>query len=776
MKKQNQSIPQSLVAELNDGNAFLFMGTGISAETGIPYDMELGKKLKKIHDVGLDKITKLPQLNQVIEAQTGRRKLESSIKKIVSSHQDQPVHIHRLAARAFKIKCIITTCWDTLFESAFKEIHRPYNLIVEDGSAADFSPGQTNIIKLYGTVDFPSTLVLTRKDHELYEKTHPHIADLMKMLIRTGTLMVLGWKAFDYTFVQLYSQSLFQLKNPRPAYLICENPQDSTLAAVNFQNIKTVNISPDAFLSEFTKATFHFGRRFEMEGLIGQGGMGKVYKAYDKNLNLMVALKILPDELANYDWATCALKREAEAASRLSHKYIIRLYNSDIEDGKGYISMEYIDGDTLEQTLSKEGPLAPAEAARLGMQICEGLDYAHCRGVVHRDIKPSNILLTHQRNIKITDFGIARIVKDTMTRVSRLAKAGTIAYMSPEQLLGKTVDGRSDIYSFGVMLYELLTGSLPFSTGDITYQHLHAVPDLPTVKNRDIPPQLVFVIMKCLEKKAEKRFQTAKEIVPLMQAFIGSDAGRSPFKPKHTPGIVNSDGNHPGMVYVAAGYFSAGDDELAAYLIQTKWDEWRLPQKAFKRIEYTDAFWIDTYPVTCGQYKKFTDATGHRVPYLDEERAQGYNWENGTFPLGQENHPVVLVSWNDAQAYAQWAGKRLPTELEWEKAARGIDSRKYPWGNEEPDHSRCNYGGHEAGTTPVDKYEQWKSPSGCVDMAGNVWNWCADPHPFEDKLKLMKGGSWDFSAVSTQCAFHDYVQAWEQWNHDGFRCVMDDRQ
>jgi formylglycine-generating enzyme required for sulfatase activity len=151
-----------------------------------------------------------------------------------------------------------------------------------------------------------------------------------------------------------------------------------------------------------------------------------------------------------------------------------------------------------------------------------------------------------------------------------------------------------------------------------------------------------------------------------------------------------------------------------------------------KRDVYVDAFRVDKYPVTNVQYQRFVAAAGHNPPD---------HWEDGAFPADRAIHPVVYVSWQDAMAYAEWAGKRLPSEEEWEKAARGDDGREYPWGDQSPSPELCNFGENEGGTTPVGRYSpQGDSPYGCVDMAGNVWEWTATE--VESRYKVLRGGSW----------------------------------
>ena len=230
--------------------------------------------------------------------------------------------------------------------------------------------------------------------------------------------------------------------------------------------------------------------------------------------------------------------------------------------------------------------------------------------------------------------------------------------------------------------------------------------------------------------------------------------------PWPTRAPTSAPAEEPGMVYVAGGEFVFGSDE-------GKEDE--SPQQTI----YVDAFNIDINPVTCAQYKQFIDATSHRVPR---------NWKEGQIPPGKENHPVVWVSWHDAVAYAEWAGKRLPTEIEWEKAARGTDGRKYPWGDTF-DASKCNSSEADLqATSPVDQFPQGVSPCGTLDMAGNVWEWTADWYDayrssvyglerFGVTYKVLRGGSWFDPADAVRTTTRNSAMPDFTFSTIGFRCA-----
>jgi eukaryotic-like serine/threonine-protein kinase len=262
------------------------------------------------------------------------------------------------------------------------------------------------------------------------------------------------------------------------------------------------------------------GGRYELDGIVGRGGMAEVFRARDIRLDRIVGVKTLRDDLARDQTFQARFRREAQSAASLNHPSIVAVYDTG-EDMLGslpvpYIVMEYVDGRTLRDLLRDDRRLLPERAAEITDGVLRALDYSHRNGIVHRDIKPGNVMLTRSGDVKVMDFGIARAVADSQMTMTQTAQViGTAQYLSPEQARGERVDARSDLYSTGCLLYELLTGRPPF-TGDspvaIAYQHVKEDPVPPSQIDPEVPPWADAIVLKAMQKDPADRYQSAGEM------------------------------------------------------------------------------------------------------------------------------------------------------------------------------------------------------------------------------------------------------------------------
>jgi len=488
--------------------------------------------------------------------------------------------------------------------------------------------------------------------------------------------------------------------------------------------------------------------------------------------------------------------------------------------------MEMVDGVSLRKLLENEQVLTLDRTNHILAQACAAVDAAHQRGVIHRDLKPDNIIITQSEgvdSVKVLDFGIAKL-RDTssLTRPTSapLTQAGTLIgtpeYMSPEQCRGKQLDPRSDIYSLGIILYEMLCGMQPFvgdTTLEIVIQQLNNPPRPLRVVDPNIPEEVERVVMRALDKEPggrqsnslqlsaefsaavndsrdgaprttvvgvpfertesrktvsmndpevslpeDPRFPTPQ---PVVQEVVRPDttkqkgASKAPFaiaaalilglailggylvfknggvsNGGATPTPLVPPATPPGMVLIPGGKFTMGPNFTVGP-----------PEQAVRVVEIRP-FYIDQYEVTNEAYQRFV-AIG---------RPQPKGWVNNTFPAGDDRMPVTGVTWQDAQDYATWAGKRLPTEEEWEYVARGGEKGyQYPWGNNWIDGYANAPPSRNRKPVPVGSFSHDRSPLGDVfDLAGNVSEWVEDSYLLDRRLKIIRGGNAIDKQVNTQ--------------------------
>jgi formylglycine-generating enzyme required for sulfatase activity/tRNA A-37 threonylcarbamoyl transferase component Bud32 len=482
--------------------------------------------------------------------------------------------------------------------------------------------------------------------------------------------------------------------------------------------------------------------------------MGTVYAAEDTLLNESVALKFLHPHLLQTQRGVQLFIREAQVARRLRHDRIVATHDvGRTPEGVLYLSMEMLQGHSLRRYLNKyrldKEPMPVRLAVELTNQILDGLDYAH-QFIVHRDLKPENVVIMPGEKLKVLDFGLAKAIdEEDVPREKRAAGSkhrvvGTEAYASPEQKQHGEVDATSDVYAVGLLLHEMLTLRSPREP----FVEIEAV-------RSDVSPSIVAIAEKARREIVGDRWSSASAFRDaLMDAY--ADA-YTKVRSAKTAAENEQQASTEGMVLLEGGSFLMGSNDS--------------PSTAPEFEAYVNPFYMDTYPVTVAQYGRYMEATNSPRPKY--WNAVGY--EGG-------DQPVVGVTWEEASAYAAWEGKRLPTEKEWEFAARGRENRKYPWGHEAPDKNRANYSDFLSMPSFVNMHEDGSTPDGICDLAGNISEWTfnwfqtyAQQHrgdtPAEPR-RTIRGGSWDSPADGLRCTARQGVFPESQLATVGFRCVV----
>ncbi len=519
---------------------------------------------------------------------------------------------------------------------------------------------------------------------------------------------------------------------------------------------KQINVPSQAQQSQNTELAFAVGdrvsNRYVIEERVGQGGMGVVYRAHDTLVDEEVALKFMKPLLLRTQKGQMNFIQEAQIARRLRHENIVAVHDiSWTPEGILYLSMEFLRGYSLRALLRKQRRERRFVDVRFSVRIVDkilaALEYAH-RTVIHRDIKPENIFILPGEHVKVLDFGLARAVDEDLivpqpAERSENRVAGTFAYASPEQKRHRAIDATSDVYSVGLVLNELLTLRTPID---------------PSVKvadvRNDVAPSLIEVLQRATAPEKEDRWQSAGTFRRhLVQAFEQSYRHVTVAAPDVAKDSKASTKN---MVLLEGGSFLMGSNDV--------------PEETFEFEAHVDSFYIDKYPVTVKDYKAFLEATGRPEPRY---------WADPTY--NGSNQPVIGVTWEDARAYAAWAGKQLPTEAQWEFAARGKENRMHPWGAADPDRTRCNFGDNLSMPSIVTMHEEGATPDGVLDMSGNVYEWTLDPFvPYgqaengstQTPLRVVRGGCWDSPAKDLRCSHRKGLFPETRLTTVGFRCVL----
>jgi serine/threonine protein kinase len=485
-----------------------------------------------------------------------------------------------------------------------------------------------------------------------------------------------------------------------------------------------VDLSSDRIIDE----GYILERRYEIRDIIKKGGMGYVYLAMDIRLGRECAVKeMLKNSSVESDkYAVRRFEEEALLLSRLRHTGLAVVLDYFIEHGRYYLVMDYIKGKDVETILKEYSgkPLEEDKVINWSLQILDILNYLHNQNppVVYRDLKPGNIMIRESDNRAILiDFGIARTV-GTGSNTTKTT-IGTFGYCAVEQLKGKP-EPRSDIYALGITMHYMLTGVKPEGVNVEPVEKL----------NPSLSSNLAKVVNKAIQLKPSSRFSSARDMTG---AILSSERLEK---------LIADD--YPDMVFVPGGDFIIGSD---------KGEINEIPEHSVN----VKAFLIDRYPVTNIQFDKFVRETGAAITHWRQH-----------FRHGMENFPVVSVNWHEASRYAEWAGKRLVSEAEWEKAARGTDGRKYPWGDEWDNFSTGNLSLASVGSFPGRI-----STSGAMDMSGTIYEWTSDwyyPYPYrgpyeKGKTKVYKGGK---NRLAT-CSFRGFENPDYRSPLRGFRCAID---
>ena len=522
--------------------------------------------------------------------------------------------------------------------------------------------------------------------------------------------------------------------------------------------------------------------------------MSHVYRARDTVIGRTVAVKILTEAGCEDAEAKERFLAEARMAGNISHDNVLSIYDfGEDEQHHPYMVMEFLKGEDLRHAIKNGRTGALRDKLKIAVQVARALAYIHTQKIIHRDIKPENVNVSPAGVVKLMDFGIAKTQGLQMTRAGYVL--GTPYYMAPEQVTGANVTEQVDVYAFGVLLFELMTGVKPIAgetVERIFYSILNEPLNLQPMIQAGAPQAVCDLVARCTMKSAAERPQGFDPVVAELERILAElDAPTMLLKaPERESAAVEEAAGYPAwllpvvalvVVALAVGlYFAMRPKKLPETIAAKSGEMVLVPKGHFKYGEKKEdatlpAYYIDKTEVTNQAYAAFCKAAAHALP--------------ADFPQDKPTYPVVNVTMVDAKAFAKWAGERLPTPREWEKAARGTDGRLFPWGNEK-DPSRANLGPHGA-LRPAADFSQFAGPYKTVQMVGNVWELVDErttPGPdtlayFQKLLNqpLTVNDAWYQIRGDSFTEPIDRVNIWdngsvpELWKdaNIGFRCVKD---
>jgi formylglycine-generating enzyme required for sulfatase activity len=555
--------------------------------------------------------------------------------------------------------------------------------------------------------------------------------------------------------------------------------------------------------------------KYKILRFIGEGGMGRVWLAEEITFgNRQVALKEPRSDLSHLDRDDIQRRYQQEisiyAALQKAHAaYIVPVHTVEPYGDTPLLVMAYMAGGDLAQRMAAHPQGLPVDQAlTITRALLTALKAAHEHPleIIHRDLKPANILFDEAGAAWLADFGLAQISGASgRSQLAGGSHPGSPLYMAPEQATSADyLSPAADIFALGCLLFEMLTGKrykrvrpgtrlnslradAPVWIDDVA---IRALAEDPWERYTDAGEMLEAMEQEAAERKAAERAkreaaerakreaeerarQEAAERAKREAAERAKQEAAERAKQEAAERARQEAAERARQEAAEQAKQEAAEQakqeaaEQAKQEAATIWypigiEMVRIPAGEFlygdnKEKRKLEEFWIARTPVTNEQYKAFVDATKHRAPR---------HWENRCIPTGKENHPVVRVAWSDATAFCKWAEVRLPSEMEWEKAARGTDGRTWPWGNQEPDAWRCNFNNGVGDTTPVGQYPA--GANGLCDMAGNVWEWCAG----SGFSRILRGGGYSSNRMDVRCAFRYWFNPDARNDEFGFRVAV----